>query len=380
MISVGLEGFTQSPRLPIDPLPMLLTWDYDRLVEELGEGEELVETWNNQPYLAGYRYSVDWFNRPARAGVYFDESRILRLTISIDHITDRSVYQTNRNVSSNPSTRDSIWRAQRIQDSTIQALLKKNPEKMDSIKRASETNKALGKENIRLDSIRCDSIINELNSYLGLPLFRDSAPPTEKNFLYHANWINKGYSCGLRDYPDHLELTFSISYLPTRIISEFALPDSTCIIQRGVLQRRNEKLDIYLLGGRDDSKSAYYTSLYIMIDRKGKGILIEQIPDPGDTGYHPYYQLIEITGDTYPELLISTDDGGDHPCRNYIVYSLSYGEPILLWNFADEEIFIPDDLLKTIGEEVSLSGHSLPGTCPESNARLPSVCGFGGRI
>ena len=61
MISVNLEGFTQSHRLPIDPLPMLLTWDYDRLVEELGEGEELVETWNNQPYLAGYRYSVDWF-------------------------------------------------------------------------------------------------------------------------------------------------------------------------------------------------------------------------------------------------------------------------------------------------------------------------------
>ncbi|MCD6333652.1 MAG: hypothetical protein J7L89_10320, partial [Bacteroidales bacterium] len=230
-----------------------------------------------------------------------------------------------------PDKRDSVLRAKQAEDSVWSAYLRSHPQIVDSLVHIAAKKLNLKQHAIVLqDSLRCDTLIRQINAIMGQPIIRDSVRSSINGFLFEATWINHGFGCSLRDYIDRTEIVFSMAPAPDRIIGMYDLPRQTITIRKNLVSTAKELISLSLLGVPSKNRSLYMEQLFLLVEHADGRIFFEQLPKETGSGFQPEYQIVELTGDSTPEVIIHAATGGSGGCVNFFIYSLAYEEPVLL--------------------------------------------------
>ncbi len=323
---------SQDNPFPIDPAKILLTWDYSELVNALGEGEEVVETMYGQEYLAAYRYNQRWFGKDATIEYRFSDENIGRITVTIPH---PEVIKSNRedpDAWKDPVKLDSILKANKLQDSIWQAYLRNNPGAIGELQNAAEELTAQSRAWIRLDSLRADSIMQQINLAMGDPLSRDSTPLTDNLLLFTATWVNHGFVCSYRDFNTYTEIGFSVSTVAPRIAGMFNISEKTLVLRKIVFTHQRDKIQVQLLAEQDTKEEHILDQLFLLIETETRGVFLENLNASGSAVRVPDMELSDLCGSNMPEITISIYDDGERSCLKYQVFSLAYGEPMAIFD------------------------------------------------
>ena len=204
-------------KLKIDPYRVLMEWTYEDVIEKFGEGVNIIDTMKGQAYIAGFRYQDEWFNRPCELSFYFTDVNISGFQLKFPH-PNNAWLEAEDEKRKAESTTDQTKRLV-TQDSILMNKIKDNVPVFDSVAYLKEFFYRKGL--LEKDSLRADSIINDISSYLGQPLWEGPPSHIVKRSRYQATWIKGGFSCSLKDFRRHAEVNFGISPAPGAVINEF---------------------------------------------------------------------------------------------------------------------------------------------------------------
>jgi hypothetical protein len=301
-LSVFQDGISQDARgLPFDPFAILKSWNYDKLVKTMGEGEEILGTMNNQPYLAGLRYPADLLGMNGKLEFSFNKDSIARFKFRREHVA-------------------------RVIDAALAGRMA-----LDTAV-TGEYNRGIQKA----DSFRRDSVVLAISGILGPPLNSGLTTGPEKTVRYSAIWTKSGYSCFYKDYLDYCEIVFTLTTVPLRVVGEFEIPAGTEIIQKTFVKTRKMNWTASLLGIPSVVSRMAYSEVYLLLEFATGQVFLTSVPEQ-PVSFFPELFFEDCDGDAIPEAWIRVpSDFGRSQTRHYL-FSLRLKEPNLIFN-SDEQI------------------------------------------
>jgi hypothetical protein len=323
-------------RFPFNPYEILKSWNYERLIKEMGAGDEVISSMRNQEYISGMSYSTILFGVAGKLTFNFSKDSISRIDFRKEH----SLRLISEDLS-NQFTRDTTLR--KDYNNQIRAL----------------------------DSLRRDSVVKSITDILGLPLVNGPTASAEKNAKHSAIWINHGYSCLYKDYQNYSEIVLSLSTIPLWVVGEFGLFSRTEILKKCVVNTKKMAWTASLLGMPSNVARMMYSDVYLLLEYSTGQKYLESIPKgltsyfytntalkiatgqsfqlqiPNQSiSYLPDLTFEDCDGDAIPEAWITTSSEPNQQLTRHFLYSLKYREPNLIYNYdelAPESIKIIDE-------------------------------------
>jgi len=255
---------------PNDPKTILKQWDYYTLTDKLGEGSPIIDTIDGQAYIAGMAYKETWLNRSAEVSYYFKDVDIASFQIKLmspymnERIGDRLTNITD------PVIRDSLLRVFQIQDSlridSVKRLLRFDPGLIEELNADALQKTELIKNLYNLDSIRCDSLVEDISEIMGHALRKGLTLHTDKNARYFAVWVNKGIAVSLRDFTDYTNISFSIPFVNSLTASGFEINPDSEVLRKMHLSKRNDTLAVSLLAITQQNNSDLFYKASVLVE------------------------------------------------------------------------------------------------------------------
>jgi len=355
-LGAGVASGQNTGNFPFDPYVILKSWNYDYLVKNMGEGEQVIGTMRNQKYLAGLKYPFDLLGMKGTMEFTFSKDSISRFQFRKEHI-----------------------------------LRVIEPELIDRMARDTNVSKAYNIEIRQLDSLRRDSLINDISEILGTPLSNGPTAVTEKNARHLAIWISRGYSCMFKDYISYSEITFSLSTIPLWVVGEFDIPAGTEICRKTMINTKKFSWTANLLGYPSEGRELTYADVFLLLEYSTGQKYLESLPKvPVDylqtltfvpfatgqrcllnlpknaIGYLPDITFEDCNGDAIPEAWIKVPVNSSANCFRHYLFSLQYREPNLIFNSADQmpksigiksgtpiQITMPDGTVRTVESDLT---------------------------
>jgi len=328
-LSVIGQGF------PNDPKSILKQWDYYKLIEQLGEGLPIIDTIKGQAYIAGMAYQEKWLNRDVDASYYFKDVDIASFQMRfwspyLDERTDGKLTNVT-----DPVIRDSLLRVFQIQDSlridSVSRLLRFDPSLMEELNAEALVKTDIKKRLYNLDSLRCDSLIEDISAILGQPLRKGLTLHTDKNARYHAVWVNNGIAISLRDFTDYTIVAFSIPYVNELTASGFEIDFKSEVLRKLYLSNVNDTLGISLLAVPIHNGSNTYSKTSLLTETQTGSKYVEK--------FHydlPLYNLVveafDFNNDGVQEIWVHGIVDSEVHCEVHYIYTIENTEPIVIFD------------------------------------------------
>lgn len=350
---------TLAQDFPNSPKEILKSWDYYRLIEKLGEGSPIIDTINKQAYIAGMAYKEVWLSRDAELSYYFRDINIsnFQLRFWSPYISQRTEGRLT-NVT-DPGIRDSLLRAYQIEDSirmdSVSRLLRVDPVIMEDFKAKAAEKNLFKKQLYDLDSLRCDSIIEEISAVLGPPLRQGRTHHTDKGARYSAVWMNKEIAVSLRDFTDYTDISFSIPQVSPTLASSFDLDPDSEVIRKFSFPIKKEEVSVSLLAVPQNKEASRYSRASLLVEYVSGQKYVEKF------NYDQVFSKLEVNGldfnkDGLPEIWISAQTDSTSNCGAHGIFTLEAEEPILVFDsFEEAELGISGRLLKDHQIEIILA-------------------------
>lgn len=318
-----------------DPKKILKQWDYYKLIETLGEGNPIIDTIGNQAYIAGMAYKETWFNRSADVSYYFKDVDIANFQIRFwsPYLNERTEGKVS-NIT-DPVVRDSLLRVFQIQDSlrvdSINRLLRVDPEIIQKLELDAI---AINKEKRRLydlDSMRCDTVIDEISVIMGTPLRRGLTHHTDKNARYSAVWVNNGIAISLRDFTDYTDVTFSIPFISQQRASGFNIDPMSEVLTKSYVPSGRDTLAVSLLGVSIQNDLDLFTRVGLLVESQTGSIYVNKFYNDLSIR-QAQIELIDFNNDGIKEIWIKGKIDGTSSCEVHDIYTIKTIEPIIIFD------------------------------------------------
>ncbi len=359
LLSVTTTKAQDTGKFPFDPLVILKSWNYDRLIKTMGKGEEIISKINNQEYVAGLRYNSELIGQKGTLEFTFNQDSISKFVFRFTH--------SNRVVSADRSDR-------RFLDRSASEESKLAIQRHDSLQ--------------RIDSLSRDTIVRTITKILDQPVTNGPTPVAERFARHSAIWINHGYSCHYKDYVDYSEIIFSIPTIPLWVVGEYSIPAGTQIVKKMNVSTRKMSWTASLLGLTSDApRIAYsdyfvifefstgqrylasvqknamdYLSSYRLTQFAGGQRFLLSIPETS-TGFLPDMIFEDCDGDAIPEAWVTIPVDKHGRQSRHLLYSIQFKEPNV--------IFDTDDLIPAA---IHINGSGiLSVTMQDGSGRTPDL-------
>ncbi|HBB91443.1 MAG TPA: hypothetical protein DC042_06925 [Bacteroidales bacterium] len=300
---------------PWDPYKILKSWNYDKLVRLKGEGTQIIDTLSGQAFIAGLSYTDRCFEKTGTLAFYFNNEDISRMEFRFSHPA-RPVDQAF---------------AERIMLDT-------------AVRNAYE------REVMRNDSLRRDTLVQDVSKILGLPITSGPTSPSDKLVRYSATWINRGFSCVFKDDVEYGNLVFSLSMASAWVSGEYDIDATTEIVQRAISQTRKTSWTTSLLAQPADTGKTVYQRLILVLDYRSGERYVENLPDL-EYSYLPSLQFDDTDGTATLDAWITAPVNSGGTVTRQFIYSLQFKEPILIFNTND---FLPDEIRFVSGKQIEI--------------------------
>lgn len=317
---------------PVDPFPVLKTWNYQTVRSNLGSGEQIVDTMFGKPYLAGYRYQQRWLERDGVLEFYFTQKGISIIQFKTEHPLPE------------PSEELS---AQLMQDTLLR--------------------KSYNQELVRVDSVRRDSIVKGISKMMGTPNSAGPTPAADRQARYSASWVNHGYACTMRDLGTYTTVVFSLVRTPDWTVNQFGLPNHTEVISKHMVVQQRQSWEASLLGAPTEGSPMLYDHVYLLLEFQTGERYLENLPPLPYPAKMVKLDYNDMDGNAFldPWIIVELAEGVGRE-RHYI-YSVQLKEPIPIFeteSLLPYEIALADNktLLITFPEG-SVHHQKLPLNC-----------------
>ncbi len=319
---------------PWNPYKILKTWKYDDLVKIKGEGIQIIDTLSGQAFIAGLSYTDRCFEKTGTLAFYFNHEDISRFEFRFSHPAKPV-----------------------------------DPAFAERIMRDSAVRNAYEREVMRNDSLRRDSLVQDVSKILGLPITAGRTSPSDKLVRYSATWINKGFSCVFKDDVEFGTLIFSLSMASAWVSGEYDIDPTTVIVQRVINQTRKTSWTTSLLAQPSDSAKTVYQRLILVLDYRTGERYVENLPDL-EYSYLPSMQFDDTDGTATLDAWITVPINPGGTATRQFIYSLQFKEPILIFNSND---FLPDEIRFVSGKQIEI--HMTDGTLHRIDVKDGSTAG-----
>lgn len=169
-------------------------------------------------------------------------------------------------------------------------------------------------------------LIRSINSFLG------EKGTTQKiagsSMEYAMKWLKSGVLYSLQDFGSYMEMYISIARLQE--VNAENLPNNALLLCELNMSANNQHSakKIQLAGIQFDNTSMFFKEYFLIIQDLPDGKMIAtSFPTKINGGYCPTMQLIDFTGDKFPEVLISSPTGGSGGIINCFVFDVSGQSP-----------------------------------------------------
>jgi hypothetical protein len=329
---------------PFDPYAVLKSWNYDLLVKNRGEGEQIMGKIRNQSYIAGLSYQADLLGMTGKLEYFFNKDSISRIQFRKEHPV-------------------------RVVGSDVE----------DRLARDTTFRKEYNRGILTMDSLRRDSVVQAITGILGLPHSSGPTAATEKNARYSAIWTNQGYSCMYKDYLTYSEIVFTLSRVPLWTVGEFEIPAGTEIISKIPVKTRKMSWTASMLGYPATSPMMTYSDYFILLEFSTGKRYLESVPkNPinfltarrfldlpagqriqldlplSASGYLPDLIFEDCDGDAIPEAWIRITADPAAKEQRHLLYALPVMEPNLILNSDD---LLPTKIVLKKGSGVMVTFH-----------------------
>ncbi|MFO7616879.1 MAG: hypothetical protein R6V75_06480 [Bacteroidales bacterium] len=277
---------------PVDPYPVLKSWNYQNVRSTLGTGEQIVDTMHGQAYLAGYRYERRWLDRDGLLEFFFTPQGISRVQFRIAHPIPEPSEEVSR---------------QLRQDTVL--------------------TKAYNLELARMDSLRRDSLVAGISQMMGVPSSAGPTPSADRQARYSANWFNHGYACTMRDLGNSTVMVFAIAKAPDWAVRQFSLAEEVEVISKQKVTQRRQSWTASLLGAPAEGSPMLYERVYLLLEFDTGQRYTESLPPLPYPARMVRLTYTDADGNAFndPWVIVELSEGAGE--RHYI-YSLQYREPI----------------------------------------------------
>ncbi|MEA1878682.1 MAG: hypothetical protein U9N86_17710 [Bacteroidota bacterium] len=320
---------------PNDPKTILKQWDYYKLAEKLGEGSQIIDTFQNQAYIAGMAYKEIWLSRPADVSYYFKDIDIASFQIKFfSPYLDERIGDKLTNVT-DPVIRDSLLRVFQTQDSlrsdSVSRLLRFDPSLIEELNADALIKTSLKKDLYNLDSLRCDSLIEDITAIIGLPLRKGLTLHTERSARYFAVWVNKGIAISLRDFTDYTTIDFSIPFVNSLTASGFEIDPESEVLRKMHLSKKRDTLAISLLAVAQKKDLNMFRKASILVESQTGAKYVEKF----------HYNLsvknlaveaFDFNNDGVQEIWIHGITDSTTHCEVHQIYTVTNTEPIVIFD------------------------------------------------
>jgi hypothetical protein len=332
----------ETERFPFNPFEILKSWNYERLIKEMGTGEEIISTMRNQAYISGMSYSSELFGVPGKLIFNFSKDSISRIDFRKEH----SIRVISEDLS-DQFTRDTTLR------------------------------KEYNNEIRALDSLRRDSVVKSITAIMGFPLSNGPTESTEKNARHSAIWINHGYSCLYKDYQNYSEIVLSLSTIPLWVVGEFGISTRTEILKKIAVSTKRMSWTASLLGFPSNTAGMMFSDIYLLLEYSTGQKYLESIPKglssffstntslkfatgqslqlqiPNQAiSYLPVLTFEDCDGDAIPEAWIMTSSEPNQQRTRHYLYTLKYKEPNMIYNYEEQA---PESIQIKKGSDIAIT-------------------------
>ena len=229
------------------------------------------------------------------------------------------------------SIKNGIMTGKQFNDSLWELRFSKYPGRFDTIQLDWKRELAYSKWMLEKDSLRSDSIIRELAGILGPPLREGPTPHTEKDSRYFATWIKNGYSCSLKDFRKYSEVNFTISPAPVNVITEFNLPGEVRMIEKAIIEVRDEIVEVSLMGVPMMQGSGVFKHFYLLALTASGSRYLDEMPEELQGGSNPGFSILDLTGDGIKDIWLHYETLDGSGCTNNLIYTMELLEPLMIF-------------------------------------------------
>ncbi len=282
---------------PLDPYTILKTWTYEDVSKELGPGEQIIDTVRKQAYLAGYRYTREWFGRQGSLEFYFSPNGISRIQFSINY--------------------------------PVRELA---TDLQEQIKRDTLIRNAYNTEVLIQDSIRRDSVIQAISLVLGQPFSSGPTPAADKASKFAASWFTGGYVCSLRDLGTTTVVVFALAGTPDWAVREFDLPEQGMLISKEKIKQKRLAWTASLVAVPAPENKTSYERIFLLLEFESGQRFAEGLPALSHEALLPKIYFDDLTGDAVYEAWITVPLNLENRTERHYFYSLQFKDPQIIFN------------------------------------------------
>lgn len=318
-----------------DPKDILKQWDYYKLTDHLGAGLPIIDTIESQAFIAGMAYTETWLNRTADVSYFFKDVDIANFQIKFwSPFLDERIDGKLTNVT-NPAVRDSLLRVFQIKDSirsdSVNRLLRFDPNLMKEFEKEAELQTIQKRKLYDLDSIRCDSVVEDISAIMGQPLRKGITHHTDKNARYSAIWVNKGIAVSLRDFTDYTIIAFSIPFVNSFTASGFEIDPNSEVLRKVHLPCINDTLGVSLLAVSNSQEMNTFNKATLLVESQTGSKYVEKFFSDLSLS-NLSVETIDFNNNGVEEIWVHGITDNTSHCEVHYVFTVGNTEPIVIFD------------------------------------------------